>query len=184
MQIEALVDDQQDLHSFTIAGKAYPDALIQFTGPAFLPDPLMPSDDPRTSGRYHVRADEQGNFQMELPKGKFFQAGEIMKGTSMIHGKAASTSVTVQDVVAPQAPALGEIKDQDAAFTGQAEARTTVSILNAKQQEVAQAKADATGNFSVSIPTQNKPLVPYQEYTAMATDAAGNESLTSESQTV
>lgn len=184
IQVEALVDDPQDLHSYTIIGKTFPDALVQFNGPAVLPDPLMPSDDPRTSGLYHVRADEQGNFQMELLKETFFHAGEVLEATSMLHGKTATTSVTVLDITAPDAPILDPIKDQDQAFTGQAEAGSTVAILDADQNEIAQAKVDATGTFSIAIPLESKPLTPYLDYSAVSTDAAGNESLASESQTV
>ncbi|MHC5251086.1 Ig-like domain-containing protein [Listeria kieliensis] len=184
IQIEQLVDNPKDVHSYTLIGKSYPEALIRFEGVATLPNPTMPSDDPRMPASYHVRTDAQGNFRMELPKGKFFRAGEVVKGTSMIHGKSAITSVTVQDVVAPQAPTLNEIKDQDAAFTGQAEAGATVSIRNAKQQEVAQAKADASGQFIASIPADKKPLMPYVTYVAVATDAAGNKSPASNKQIV
>ncbi|MHC5251445.1 Ig-like domain-containing protein, partial [Listeria kieliensis] len=184
IQIEQLVDNPKDVHSYTLIGKSYPEALIRFEGVETLPNPTMPSDDPRTPASYHVRTDAQGNFRMELPKGKFFRAGEIVKGTSMIHGKSAITSVTVQDVVAPQAPTLNEIKDQDAAFTGQAEAGTTVAILDVKQKEVAQAKADEKGQFSVAIPADKQPLTPYVAYVAIATDAAGNKSPASNKQIV
>ncbi|MHC5319739.1 Ig-like domain-containing protein [Listeria kieliensis] len=184
IQIEQLVDNPKDVHSYTLIGKSYPEALIRFEGVETLPNPTMPSDDPRTPASYHVRTDAQGNFRMELPKGKFFRAGEVVKGTSMIHGKSATTSVTVQDVVAPQAPTLNEIKDQDAAFTGQAEAGAAVSIRNAKQQEIAQAKADASGQFIASIPADKKPLTPYVTYVAVATDAAGNKSPASNKQIV
>ncbi|MHC5251034.1 Ig-like domain-containing protein [Listeria kieliensis] len=184
IQIEQLVDNPKDVHSYTLIGKSYPEALIRFEGVETLPNPTMPSDDPRTPASYHVRTDAQGNFRMELPKGKFFRAGEIVKGTSMIHGKSASTSVTVQDVVAPQAPTLNEIKDQDAAFTGQAEAGTTVAILDVNQKEVAQVKADEKGQFSVATPADKKPLTPYVAYVAVATDAAGNKSPASNKQIV
>lgn len=184
IQLDQLVDDPSDKRSHTITGRTYPEALVHFESRTTLPEAALPSDDPRVPASHHVRADENGDFQLELPEDTFFSAGEVLQGTSRIHGKTATARVTVQDVVAPDAPVLASIKDQDQAFTGQAEPDSTVAILDADHEKVASAKTDKAGNFSVSIPTQNKPLVPYQEYTAMATDAAGNESLASESQTV
>lgn len=184
IQIEALVDNPKDEHSYTLIGKSYPDALIRFEGVATIPNPTMPSDNPRAQASYHVRTDAQGNFRMALPKGKFFHAGEVVTGTSMIHGKTATTHVTVQDVVAPKAPTLSPIRDQDEAFTGQAEVGTTVSILDAKQKEVAKAKTGTNGQFSVAIPADKQPLTPYVDYVAVATDDAGNKSPISNRQTV
>ncbi|WP_191236977.1 Ig-like domain-containing protein [Cobetia marina] len=79
------------------------------------------------------------------------------------------------DTTAPDAPILSETDGTTVAGTG--EAGTTVEITNANDDVVGTAVVDADGNFSVE-------LSPEQEagstLTATATDAAGNESATSE----
>ncbi|MCO7233018.1 Ig-like domain-containing protein, partial [Cobetia sp. Dlab-2-AX] len=79
-------------------------------------------------------------------------------------------SLTV-DTAAPDAPVLSETDGTTVAGTG--EAGTTVEITNANDDVVGTAVVDAEGNFSVE-------LSPEQEagstLTAIATDAAGNES--------
>ncbi|MDH2289629.1 Ig-like domain-containing protein, partial [Cobetia sp. 10Alg 146] len=87
---------------------------------------------------------------------------------------SADFTLTV-DTVAPNAPVLAETDGTTVAGTG--EAGTTVEVTNSNDDVVGTAIVDSEGNFSVE-------LSPEQEagstLTATATDAAGNESATSE----
>ncbi|RDX01228.1 Ig-like domain-containing protein [Listeria kieliensis] len=119
------------------------------------------------------------------PEPDFSKPGAQEVGVRLTDKAGNQTLIRVPvEVTAYQTPVLNKIKDQDTAFTGQAEPGLTVSILDAKQQEVARAKADANGQFSVTIPTAKRPLTPYQAYVAVSIDDAGNKTPVSNKQLV
>ncbi|WP_167629751.1 Ig-like domain-containing protein [Listeria valentina] len=174
--IEQLVDNPNDEHSSTIIGKADPGAMLWFTGSTSLPKPDLPSDNPRNSILYSVKADEDGNFRFKLPAGNYFKAGEKISIYSTLYGRSVLFDEVVIDTTPPDPPVFQKLTDHDENFVGTAEANSTVDIFDALKQKIASGRANADGNFSIPVPWGQLPLIPYTKYYATSIDSAGNVS--------
>ncbi|MCM3617889.1 Ig-like domain-containing protein [Sutcliffiella horikoshii] len=80
------------------------------------------------------------------------------------------TKVTVKDVTPPSAPQVNKVTNKASAVTGKVEKNATVTVkIGTKSYS---SKADADGNYSVSIPVQNANTT----ISVTAKDSAGNVS--------
>lgn len=174
---EKLVTDHEDHHSNTIIGKTYPNAFLKFSGSTEIPAAKIASPVIGDATKYHIQADDQGDFSCALPTGSYFTYGEKITILSTIHGKVVSKVVSVLDETPPEQPSLNELKDISTVFSGNAEKNSTVKIYDNETNSLfLEGKANADDTYSLSIPTTNQPLVPYKSYYVTATDAAGNTS--------
>jgi len=80
-------------------------------------------------------------------------------------------SITVSDTTAPNAPVVGKVGDKDKFVSGKAEANASV-VVSSTNGALGTVKADANGNFKVTIAQQKAGTV----LTVTATDDAGNQS--------
>ncbi|MBO0440240.1 Ig-like domain-containing protein [Candidatus Enterococcus ikei] len=182
---EKLVTDHEDPHSNTIIGKTFPNAFLNFSGSTLIPAAQIDSPVNGDTGKYHIQADNQGNFRYALPTGSYFTYGEKITILSTIHGKVISKTVSVLDETPPEQPSLNDLKDASTIFSGNAEKNSTVKVYDNETNSLfLEGKANADDTYSLSIPTTKQPLVPYKNYYVIATDAAGNSSKKSLVQTV
>nr|WP_242700630.1 Ig-like domain-containing protein [Enterococcus sp. DIV0212c] len=180
-----LVNDPKSERSHTITGKTYPNSFVQFSGISEFPEGTLRSEVANDAKKYQIRADNEGNFSYSLPQGKYFREYETVTVFSMLRGKTASQVRIIKDLVPPEKPMLNSIKDQDSIISGKAEAGSTVNIYDKATGLIFLAgKTDANGQFSITLPADKKPMIPYKTYYATSTDAAGNSSINSDEQGV
>ncbi|EUJ25072.1 modifier protein of major autolysin LytC, partial [Listeria floridensis FSL S10-1187] len=118
---------------------------------------------------YTGKADSSGNYTITIPKQK---AGQVIQATATLDGLTSpSTSTTVVDKTAPDAPVLLPINDQQTVATGTAEPYATVE-LTVDGMKIGEGKAGSDGSFSITIPKQTEG----KQVVATAKDAAGNAS--------
>jgi len=65
-------------------------------------------------------------------------------------------TLTVLDATAPEAPVVDNVTDTDTVVTGTGEAGTTVTVFSPVADESWTGTVDGGGNYSVTIPTQQK----------------------------
>ncbi|WHY66778.1 Ig-like domain-containing protein [Neobacillus sp. SuZ13] len=119
---------------------------------------------------YAAKADTNGNFKVIIPAQK---AGTklIVTAKDAAGNVSAAKSISVLDKTAPVTPSVTTISDQAKVVTGKAEAGSIVTILIGTKKYIA--KADAKGNFKVTIPVQKAGT----KVIVTAKDAAGNVSV-------
>ncbi|MBC2327940.1 pectate lyase-like adhesive domain-containing protein [Listeria booriae] len=184
--IGSLSDKVTNENSHVITGKANPGASVQLSGDPAIPTGTLnsPNEDDKTT-KFHVIADNDGNYRYELPAGQFLTAGNTVQVYAFLNGKDNTAQTVVQDETAPDAPVLAAIKDVDATFSGQAEAGAEVTIYDAADDSIfVSGVANGAGAFNIAIPADKRPLTPNKIYYAMAKDAAGNVSVASNQETV
>lgn len=186
VMMDPLSDNRKEVNSHVIHGVSNPGAWVTFTGDSAIPPGTIKGQAEGDTKKYHVRADAKtGEFTFVLPEGNYLTAGNKVWAYAYLNGKESLTSEVVADKTPPDKPVLNAIKDKDASLVGTAEANSTVTIYRASDQAVlGSTKADAKGSFVLTLAANQKPLVPYVDYYAVAKDAAGNESVKSASQTV
>ncbi|MBC1499088.1 hypothetical protein HB943_00640 [Listeria weihenstephanensis] len=181
-----LSDNEERENSHVITGKANAGAVVQLSGDPGIPAGTIasPNEEDKTT-KFHVIADQDGNYRYELPAGKFLTAGNTVKTYAFLNGKDASVQTVVQDGTAPDAPILEAIADKSMVISGEAETGTTVTIYDAADDsEFLSGVTDGNGDFKITIPADKRPLIPNKIYYAMAKDTIGNASVASNQITV
>lgn len=181
-----LSDNEERENSRVITGKANPGAMLQLSGDSAIPVGTLdsPNEEDKTT-KFHLIADNDGNYRYELPAGTFLTAGNTVQIYAFLNGKDASAQTVVHDGTAPEVPVLAAIKDVDAVISGQAEAGTTVTIYDAEDDsEFVSGVTNGTGNFAIAIPAEKRPMTPSKVYYAVAKDGTGNTSVASNQMTV
>jgi len=100
-------------------------------------------------------------------------AGTELQVTAVDEAKNISpvTKVTVKDRTAPAQPSVNEVSDQSTTVTGTTEKNAKV-ILQKNKEELVRTTADATGQFTLTVPKQTAGT----ELSIIAQDEAGNAS--------
>lgn len=186
-----LTDNKTNTSSHVITGIAYPGAFIRLSlvdasgnpvaNQSLLPTATIPSqiesEQGNVANNFHTNADSEGNWSVSLPAGSYLEAGMRIKGYGFLNGKDASDTALVLDGTAPDAPVLNTIKDQDSTITGSAEAGSTVRAYSVVGdiQLGSDVTADSSGKYTITIPADKRPLVPYLEYYTTSSDHATDE---------
>ncbi|WP_317913287.1 pectate lyase-like adhesive domain-containing protein, partial [Carnobacterium maltaromaticum] len=186
-----LTDNKTNTSSHVITGIAYPGAFIRLSlvdasgnpvaNQSLLPTATIPSqiesEQGNVANNFHTNADSEGNWSVSLPAGSYLEADMRIKGYGFLNGKDASDTALVLDRTAPDAPVLNPIKDQDATITGTAEVGSTVRAYSVVGdiQLGSDVIADSTGKYTITIPADKRPLVPYLEYYTTSSDHATDE---------
>ncbi|WP_430535666.1 pectate lyase-like adhesive domain-containing protein [Listeria rocourtiae] len=181
-----LSDNVNRENSRVITGKANPGASVKLSGDPAIPVGTLdsPNEEDKTT-KFHLIADNDGNYRYELPEGKVLTAGSTVTVYAFLNGKDNSAQTIVQDDTVPDAPVLTAIKDVDAVISGQAEAGSTVTIYDlADDSEFVSGVTNGAGNFAIAVPVEKRPMTPNKVYYAVAKDAAGNVSTKSNQMSV
>ncbi|PEO38858.1 Ig-like domain-containing protein [Bacillus wiedmannii] len=118
-------------------------------------------------GTGKVQAD--GAYDVAIPKQA---AGTVLTVEHTLSGQTKSTTTTVVDEIAPNAPRVDPIKDTDTTVTGTGEKNATVSV-KVNGTEIGTNTVDESMNYTVTIPSQAVGT----NVDVTLTDAAGNTSL-------
>lgn len=173
--LNSLTNDTAKSNSHTITGSTNPGAYILLSGNTYIPAGTIPGQADTDTKLYHTIADAQGNFSITLEDGYYFIAGETITAYAYLNGKDNSAATIVSDEVAPDPPVLDELQIGSTAFTGTAEANSTVNIYNKDGALVVTGTADGNGDFLILIPSE-VTLASGDQYYAKAIDASNNES--------
>ncbi|MFW8667092.1 WxL domain-containing protein [Enterococcus entomosocium] len=104
VNIDPLTEDSMEVNSYTITGKASPSSVIRFTGDPALPEGTVQSPNFSESEKYHVIADENGDYIYELPQGTVFTEGNEVTAYAYLNGKSATASTVVEKSKRPPKP--------------------------------------------------------------------------------
>uniref|UniRef100_UPI0022E3A064 Ig-like domain-containing protein n=1 Tax=Lactococcus formosensis TaxID=1281486 RepID=UPI0022E3A064 len=124
-------------------------------------------------------ADASGNYSVTLPASVGSNANITATATDAAGNVSAPTAGKTPadaDTTAPEAPVITGITGNSTdgyTVTGTAEAGTKIEIKDSTGAVIGSATADASGNYSVTLPAS---VGPNANITATATDAAGNVS--------
>lgn len=102
--IDPLTEDVLEVNSHTITGKASPNSVIRFSGDPALPEGAVSSPNFSEDERYHVTADENGDYLYELPQEVRFTAGNEVTAYAFLNGKSATASTVVEKSKRPPNP--------------------------------------------------------------------------------
>ncbi|WHY91646.1 Ig-like domain-containing protein [Neobacillus cucumis] len=119
------------------------------------------------SAKHVAAADSKGNFKKGIPLQK---AGVKLAITARDTAGNVSgiKTITVLDQIAPASPTVNKISNKTRTLSGKTEAKATITVTIGKKQYTV--KANAKGNFKVTIPLQKAGA----KLTVAAQDAAGN----------
>jgi hypothetical protein len=173
--LNSLTNDTAKSNSYTITGVTNPGAYIQLSGNADIPAGTIPGQADTDTNFYHAIANEQGDFSITLVAGHYFTAGEIITAYGYLNGKFITEATVVLDEVAPDPPVLDALQIGSTAFSGTAEANSTVIIYKEDGALVASGTADVSGNYSILLPAE-VTLASGDKYYAKAVDTSNNES--------
>ena len=145
-----------------VTGTAEPGSTVKVTFP--------------NGGESEGKADDQGNFSVEIPKDANLKGGEQLNVVAIDDNDntSAPTSVTVGDKTAPDAPTVDDVKSTDKTVTGEAEPGSTVKV-SFPGNKTGTATADDNGKYTVEIP-EDVELTGGEDLTVTATDKDDNES--------
>ncbi|EPH63175.1 hypothetical protein D932_02092 [Enterococcus casseliflavus 14-MB-W-14] len=104
ISIDPLTEDTLEVNSYTITGKASPNSVIRFSGDPALPAATIQSPNFSESEKYHVTADDNGDYTYKLPHGTFFTEGNEVTAYAYQNGKSASASTVVEKSKRPLNP--------------------------------------------------------------------------------
>ncbi|MFK4926511.1 Ig-like domain-containing protein [Lactococcus garvieae] len=129
-----------------------------------------------------AKADSSGNYSVTLPKGSIGANADITATAIDAAGNvsaptAGKTPADPKDTTAPAAPTITNVTGNSTkgyVVTGTAEAGSTVEIKDGSGKVIGSAKADGSGNYSVTLPKGS--IGSNADITATAIDAAGNVS--------
>lgn len=102
--IDPLTEDALEVNSHTITGKASPNSVIRFSGDPALPEGAVSSPNFSEDEKYHVTADENGDYLYELPQEVRFTAGNEVTAYAFLNGKSATASTVVEKSKRPPNP--------------------------------------------------------------------------------
>ncbi|WP_348821223.1 Ig-like domain-containing protein [Lactococcus garvieae] len=126
-----------------------------------------------------AKADSSGNYSVTLPKGSI-GANAALTATAIDAAGNVSTPTTGKTPADPKALAAPTITNvtgnstKGYVVTGKTEAGSTVEIKDESGKVIGSAKADSSGNYSVTLPKGS--IGANAALTATAIDAAGNVS--------
>ncbi|MDR4935252.1 S8 family serine peptidase [Rossellomorea marisflavi] len=115
------------------------------------------------------KVDQAGSYKVKIPKQK--ENAVLYVTVQDGYKESSETKVTVIDVIPPAAPKAKAISDRSTSITGTTEAKAQV-VAKVKGKQIAKAKADAKGKFTLKIKKQKAGTT----VVVTATDAAGNTS--------
>ncbi|MEQ6207742.1 WxL domain-containing protein [Enterococcus mundtii] len=104
VNIDPLTEDPMEVNSYTITGKASPHSVIRFSGDPAIPDGEIQSPNFSETDKYHVTADENGDYLYELPKDSLFTEGNEVTAYAYLNGKSATASTVVEKSRRPPNP--------------------------------------------------------------------------------
>ena len=120
------------------------------------------------------KADEQGNFSIDLNPPKNNGEKVEVTATDKAGNTSKPTDVTAPDITPPNKPENLDVSDDGTHVTGTAEPGSTVVIRDENGDQIGSATADPeTGAFEAEL---NTPKTNGETLTAEATDGAGNTS--------
>ncbi|MFU2076131.1 Ig-like domain-containing protein [Gallibacterium anatis] len=120
------------------------------------------------------KADEQGNFSIDLNPPKNNGERVEVTATDKAGNTSKPTDVTAPDITPPNKPENLDVSDDGTHVTGTAEPGSTVVIRDENGDQIGSATADPeTGAFEAEL---NTPKTNGETLTAEATDGAGNTS--------
>ncbi|MEH8069395.1 Ig-like domain-containing protein [Gallibacterium anatis] len=120
------------------------------------------------------KADEQGNFSIDLNPPKNNGEKVEVTATDKAGNTSKPTDVTAPDITPPNKPENLDVSDDGTHVTGTAEPGSTVVIRDENGDQIGSATADPeTGTFEAEL---NTPKTNGETLTAEATDGAGNTS--------
>ncbi len=126
-------------------------------------------------------ADGSGNYSVSLPGSVGANADITATATDAAGNVSTPTSgktpADPKDTTAPDAPTITNVTGNSTkgyVVTGKAEAGSTVEIKDGSGKVIGSAKADSSGNYSVTLPKGS--IGANVDITAIAIDAAGNVS--------
>ncbi|RIO91275.1 YSIRK-type signal peptide-containing protein [Staphylococcus gallinarum] len=121
-------------------------------------------------------ADDQGNFEIDLPTNNKFNGGERIKVTSTdaSGNKSEETVIDVKDTTPPVAPTVSEVTSESTQVTGTGEAGSTVKV-ELPDGTVLNGVADAQGNYTIDLPA-NMKFNGGESIKVTSTDVSGNKS--------
>lgn len=104
VSINELTADKTQSNSHIITGTATPNSVLHFSGDSAIPEGSIISPDISSSTMYHTTADENGDYQYELPENSYFTAGNTVIAFAFLNGKSAETSTIVSAIKDPPLP--------------------------------------------------------------------------------
>ena len=119
------------------------------------------------------KADEQGNFSIDLNPPKNNGEQVEVTATDKAGNTSKPTDVTAPDITSPNKPENLGVSDDGTRVTGTAEPGSTVTVKDENGKEIGTATAGDDGKFDVTI---NPPKTNGEELTVEAKDEAGNPS--------
>ena len=126
-------------------------------------------------------ADGSGNYSVSLPASVGANADITATATDAAGNVSTPTTgktpADPKDTTAPDAPTITNVTGNSTkgyVVTGKAEARSTVEIKDGSGKVIGFAKADGSGNYSITLPKGS--IGANADITATAIDAAGNVS--------
>ncbi|MFQ3905335.1 Ig-like domain-containing protein [Staphylococcus sp. Mo2-7] len=125
-----------------------------------------------------ITTDSNGNYTIDIPHGVILDGGESITATSKDDaGNISETStITVIDITAPEAPTVEEVTSEDTQVSGTAEPNSEVTVTFPDGTTVT-GTTDEQGNYTVKIP-EKVELEGGESITATSKDDAGNISET------
>ena len=124
-----------------------------------------------------AKADEQGNFNVTVNPAQTNGEQLTVTATDAKGNESATTQVTAPDTTAPDAPTGVTVADDGLTVSGKGEPGSTVTVKDKDGNVLGTAKADAQGNFNVTV---NPAQTNGEQLAVTATDAKGNESATTQ----
>ena len=119
------------------------------------------------------KADEQGNFSIDLNPPKNNGEKVEVTATDKAGNTSKPTDVTAPDITPPNKPENLDVSDDGTHVTGTAEPGSTVTVKDENGKEIGTATAGDNGQFDVTI---NPPKTNGENLTVTAQDQAGNTS--------
>lgn len=98
VSMETLSEDPSLENSKIIRGKATPHSVIRFDGDPAIPEPTIDSPNYAEEEKYHIQADENGDYAFQLPFGSYFTKDNIVKAYAFLNGKSDSAETIVEEI--------------------------------------------------------------------------------------
>jgi subtilisin family serine protease len=124
------------------------------------------------------KTDSEGNYSIQI-KPQLADAELTVSASDSSGNQSETSSITVLDRTAPNAPIVNPVTKKDQTISGKTEANATV-IIKIKNEVVATMKADSNGYFSAKINHNAYGTFTGTVITVNAKDSVGNESVATE----
>jgi VCBS repeat/type 1 secretion C-terminal target domain (VC_A0849 subclass) len=144
----------------TVTGKAEPGSTVTIR-------------DPNGNVIGTGKTDNNGNFTVDLNKPQSNGEHLTAEAKDPSNNTGPTAPITAPDTTPPNAPTNLAINAEGTMVTGKAEAGSTVKVTDSNGNVIGTGKADANGNFTVTLTT---PQTDGEHLKVTATDNAGNQS--------